>query len=215
VLVLALDTSTPAVLAAVVTADLELRAVRSEPTARGHGELLAPAIAAGLDSAGVGARDIGAVVAGVGPGPYTSLRIGLVTAAAFAEAVGVPTYGVCSLDALATPTPGGLLVASDARRKEVYWARYDADGQRVDGPSVDRPADVPTDGVAAMAGAGAELYADVFGLPHTGRLAPDPVRLVALARDRIESGALAEPLTPLYLRHPDAVVPGAPKPVSQ
>jgi tRNA A37 threonylcarbamoyladenosine modification protein TsaB len=106
-------------------------------------------------------------------------------------------------------------VASDARRKEVYWARYDAAGQRVDGPSVDRPADVPTDGVAAMAGAGAELYADVLGLLHTGRLAPDPVRLVALARDRIQSGALAEPLTPLYLRHPDAVVPGAPKPVSQ
>jgi tRNA threonylcarbamoyl adenosine modification protein YeaZ len=214
-LVLALDTSTSAVLAAVVTADLEVRAVRSEVTARRHGELLAPAISACLDEAGAAPRNIRAVVAGVGPGPYTSLRIGLVTAAAFAEATGAPTYGVCSLDAIATPTPGGLLVASDARRKEVYWARYDATGQRVDGPDVDRPADVPTSGAGAMAGAGAELYAAELGLPRTDRLYPDPVRLVALARGRIESGALTEPLTPLYLRHPDAVVPGALKPVSR
>jgi tRNA threonylcarbamoyl adenosine modification protein YeaZ len=215
VLVLAIDTSTPAVLAAVVTTDLEVRAERAEVTPRGHGELLAPAIAACLDEAGATARDIGAVVAGVGPGPYTSLRIGLVTAAALAEATGAPAYGVCSLDAVAAPVPGGLLVASDARRKEVYWARYDAAGERRDGPAVDRPADVPTAGVAAMSGAGAQLYAAELGLPHTGRLHPDPRRLVVLARDRIVGGAAGEALTPLYLRHPDAVVPGAPKPVSQ
>jgi hypothetical protein len=81
---------------------------------------------------------------------------------------------------------------------------------------VDHPGDVPVDGVTAVAGAGAELYADAW--PHLGRRPeryPDPLSLVRLARDRIESGAPSEPLTPLYLRRPDAVVPGAPKSVTQ
>jgi len=215
VFVLAIDTSTRAVLAAVVTSELEVVAARAEVAPRGHGELLAPAIAAGLDEAGIGPGDVGAVVAGVGPGPYTSLRIGLVTAAAFADALRIPTYGVCSLDAVAAPAAGELLVATDARRKEVYWARYDARGERIAGPHVDRPADVPTAGAAAVAGSGAGMYPAEFALPWTGEEYPDPRRLVALARERIESGAPAEPLTPLYLRRPDAVVPGAPKTVSQ
>jgi tRNA threonylcarbamoyl adenosine modification protein YeaZ len=214
VFVLAIDTSTRAVVAAVVTADRDVVAARSPVTPRAHGELLAPAIAECLDDAGIAARDIGAVVAGVGPGPYTSLRIGLVTAASFADAVAAPTYGVCSLDAITSQGEGQSIVVTDARRHEVYWARYDAAGERIDGPHVDRPDDVPLDGVTAIAGAGVDLAAWP-GLRRAPQLYPDPVSLVRLAHDRICSGAPSEPLTPLYLRRPDAVVPGAPKPVSQ
>jgi tRNA threonylcarbamoyl adenosine modification protein YeaZ len=213
VFLLAIDTSTRAVVAAVVTADLDVVAARSPVTPRGHGELLAPAIAECLEDAGIAAREIGAVVAGVGPGPYTSLRIGLVTAAAFADAIGVPTYGVCSLDAITSRGEGQSIVVTDARRHEVYWARY-RNGEREDGPHVDRPDDVPLDGVTAIAGAGIDL-AEWHGLLRLPQLYPDPVSLVRLALGRIRSGSPSEPLTPLYLRRPDAVVPGAPKPVSQ
>jgi tRNA threonylcarbamoyl adenosine modification protein YeaZ len=219
VFVLAIDTSSPAVTAAVVTAadELTVAAVRAPLAARGHGELLAPSIAACLAEAGLAPSDLGAVVAGTGPGPFTGLRVGLVTAAALGDALGIPTYGVCSLDAIASGADGGSVVVTDARRKEVYWARYDERGRRMDGPHVARPDDVPFDGVANVAGTAVELYAaawpaSVSRLPHRY---PEPVALVTLAGDRIGTGAPGEALVPLYLRRPDAVVPGAPKPVSQ
>jgi len=140
VLVLAIDTSSPAVTAALVTTHGEVIAARSQLAARGHGELLAPSIAECLDAVGA---PPGAVVAGIGPGPYTGLRVGLVTAAAFAHARGIPTYGVCSLDGIASQ--GECVVVTDARRREVYWAAYDSAGNRTDGPHVQRPADVETD----------------------------------------------------------------------
>lgn len=212
--VLAIDTSSPAVTAGIVTADGAPVAVRSAVAPRGHGELLAPAIADCLSEARLAPRDIGGVVAGVGPGPYTGLRVGLVTAAAFADALGVPTYGVCSLDAigLACAEEPSLLVATDARRREVYWARY-VDGARAGEPAVDRPAEVSLDGLTAVAGAGVDLYD--WPLRVRPERYPEPAALVRLAHDRLTAGAAGEPLTPLYLRHPDAVVPGAPKPVLQ
>jgi tRNA threonylcarbamoyl adenosine modification protein YeaZ len=215
VFVLAIDTSTRAVVAAVLSADLEVVAARCPITPRAHGELLTPAIAECLDEAGILPRDVRAVVAGVGPGPYTSLRIGLVTAAAFADAVAAPTYGVCSLDAIGRSAADEqhLLVATDARRREVYWARYRA-GAREDGPRVNRPADVPLDSLTAIAGDGADL-GEWPGLRRLPQLYPEPAHLVALAADRIRTAAPTEPLTPLYLRRPDAVVPGAPKTVLQ
>jgi tRNA threonylcarbamoyl adenosine modification protein YeaZ len=215
VFVLAIDTSSPAVTAAVVNADGEVVASRSQLAARGHGELLAPSVAECLAEARVAAADIGAVVAGTGPGPYTGLRVGLVTAAAFAHALGIPTYGVCSLDAIgaACPADGELLVVTDARRREVYWARY-RHGVRQDGPHVEHPADVPLDSVTAVAGAAAELY-EWPGLDLRPPRYPAAELLVRLAADRVVSGADSEPLAPLYLRRPDAVVPGAPKSVSQ
>jgi tRNA threonylcarbamoyl adenosine modification protein YeaZ len=217
--VLVIDTSSPAVTAALVTVgpEVAVSAIRAPIAARGHGELLTPAVAACLADAGITARQVDAVVAGTGPGPYTGLRVGLVTAAAFADAIGVPTYGVCSLDAIADTCADEpeLLVVTDARRREVYWARY-AGGVRVGEVHVDRPADVPTDAVSAVAGTGVELYPDAWtGLRARPERYPDPGALVRLARDRIESGAPADPLTPLYLRRPDAVVPGAPKTVTQ
>jgi tRNA threonylcarbamoyl adenosine modification protein YeaZ len=219
VLVLAIDTSSPAVTAGVVAVgdDVAPAAERTALAPRGHGELLTPSIAGCLDDLGITPRDVAAVVVGTGPGPYTGLRVGMVTAAAFADAVGIPVYGVGSLDALgaACADEPALLVATDARRREVYWARYES-GRRVTGPAVDRPADVPLGGVTSVAGAAAELYADVWSqLTRRPEHYPDPVALVRLALERITAGAPSEPLSPLYLRRPDAVVPGAPKTVSQ
>ena len=216
--VLALDTSSPAVTAAVAAIgdEISVAAVRTPLAARGHGELLASSIADCLDDAGIVPRDIGAVVVGTGPGPFTGLRVGIVTAAAFADAIGVPAHGVCSLDAIgaACADVGELLVATDARRHEVYWARY-RQGVRVGDPTVGKPADVPVDGVEAVAGAGGELYAELW--PDLNRLPvryPDARALVQLAADRIAAGEPAAPLVPLYLRRPDAAVPGAPKTVT-
>jgi tRNA threonylcarbamoyl adenosine modification protein YeaZ len=217
VFVLAIDTSSPAVTAGVVSVgdDVTLAAVRAPVSPRGHGELLSPSIAACLADAGIGRADLRAIVAGLGPGPYTGLRVGLVTATALAHALDIPAYGVCSLDAIgaACADEPNLLVATDARRREVYWARYAA-GERVDGPYVDRPADVPTAASTAVAGAAAELY-PWPGLARRPEFHPEPQWLVQLAADPIRHGANTEPLAPLYLRRPDAVVPGAPKPVSQ
>jgi tRNA threonylcarbamoyl adenosine modification protein YeaZ len=134
--VLALDTSSPAVSAALVrlgAAGAEVVAERVVIDARRHGELLAQGVREVL----AGVRP-DAVVVGTGPGPFTGLRVGLMTAAATADALGVPAYGVCSLDALAE---GDVVVVTDARRKEVYWARYAA-GERVEGPAVSRPGDL-------------------------------------------------------------------------
>lgn len=216
-LVLALDTSSAAVSATLVevtdSAGVTPRAEHRIVDARGHGEYLAPMIEACLATAMVTPGDLGAIVVGTGPGPFTGLRVGLVTAAVMSATLGVPAYGVCSLDGIA-PLDGTVLVASDARRKEIYWARYE-NGERVSGPHVDHPANVPTDGVRAAAGAGARLYADVLGLPVLDLDYPDPAALVRRVLGEVMSGAPAAPLVPLYLRRPDAVQPGPPKAVSQ
>jgi tRNA threonylcarbamoyl adenosine modification protein YeaZ len=218
VLVLALDTATPASTAAVaeVTGD-GLRGIAERRTvdAHAHGELLAPQIHATLDEAGVRAADLTAIVAGVGPGPFTGLRVGLVTAASMGQALGVPTYGVCSLDALGRAAgPGRVLVATDARRREVYHATY-VDGRRITGPDVARPADVAVHADRAV-GEGAVRYSDVFGVPIDEILLHPPgVALIALAADRVRARAPSEPLTPLYLRRPDAVASAARKRVLQ
>ncbi|MEP7178305.1 MAG: tRNA (adenosine(37)-N6)-threonylcarbamoyltransferase complex dimerization subunit type 1 TsaB [Pseudonocardiales bacterium] len=215
-LVLAVDTSSAAVTAAVADVSPEGVAVRAERVtlnSRGHGEYLAPAIAECLAAAGAAPGDLCAIVAGTGPGPFTGLRVGLVTAAVMADVLAIPAYGVCSLDAIAGTRTGALLVATDARRKEVYWARY-VDGVRIDGPAVSHPADLRSDG-GMMAGAGARLNADVLGLPLVDQDVPSAAALVRRAADRIRSAAPTEALTPLYLRRPDALEPGRPKAVTR
>jgi tRNA threonylcarbamoyl adenosine modification protein YeaZ len=216
VLVLVIDTSSAAVTAAVVAVDDAIRLVAQRVTvdARAHGELLAPSVAGCLAEAGAKPAELDAIVVGVGPGPFTGLRVGLVTAASMADALSIPAYGVCSLDAIAGAVDArSLLVATDARRREVFWARY-VDGARVDGPHVARPAQVSTVDSAAMAGAGARLYADVLGLPLLDADHPDPAAMVRVAAARIRRRERADALTPLYLRRPDAVEPGAPKAVT-
>ena len=110
--------------------------------ARAHAEQLTPNVLAALADAGLTVGDLGAVVVGCGPGPFTGLRVGMATAAAYGHALGIPVHGVCSLDAIGIGTAGDALVVTDARRREVYWARY-RDGVRVAGPAVNAPADVP------------------------------------------------------------------------
>jgi tRNA threonylcarbamoyladenosine biosynthesis protein TsaB len=216
VLVRALDTATPASTAAVAEvtgAGMRGIAERRTVDARAHGELLAPEIAAVLDEAGMRPRDLGAIVAGIGPGPFTGLRVGLATAASMGHALRIPTYGVCSLDALGLAAgPGRVLVATDARRREVYWATY-ADGHRTRDPDVARPADVVAH-VDRAVGEGALRYSALFGVPIDELLLyPPGAALVSLAADRIRRGAPAERLTPLYLRRPDAVASAPRKPV--
>jgi tRNA threonylcarbamoyl adenosine modification protein YeaZ len=210
VLVLALDTATPASTAALVevTADAVVGiAERRTVDPRAHGEKLAPEIAAILAEGGFRPADLGAIVAGLGPGPFTGLRVGLVTAASMAQVLGIPTYGVCSLDGLGRAAgPGRVLVATDARRKEVYFAIY-ADQIRQYGPEVAKPADV-TGEFDRVVGEGGLKYGDIFGVPVEEHLLyPPGAALVALAADRIRDGAPGEQLTPLYLRRPDAVEP--------
>ena len=189
-LALVLDTSTPAVTAGLV--DLDDLRVLAEAVAvdgRRHGELLALNLREVLR-----AGTPGTVVVGVGPGPFTGLRVGIVTAAAFAEARGLPVRGVCSLDGLAAPDAG---VVTDARRKEVYWAAYDETAQRVDGPHVTTP-EVAREALAGrrVVGDGAQLYGFATdALPRYPQVAE-------LARASLTQHL---PLTPLYLRRPDAV----------
>jgi len=146
VLVLAIDTATPAVTAGLVALTdegVEERAARVVVDPRKHAELLMPLVLAACADAAVVLRDVEAVVVGAGPGPFTGLRVGMVTAAALGDALEIPVHGVCSLDAIAADTAhsGPLLVVTDARRREVYWAAYDAAGRPTTGPSVGRPAD--------------------------------------------------------------------------
>jgi tRNA threonylcarbamoyl adenosine modification protein YeaZ len=222
VLLLAFDTATPAVTVAlhdgtaVVAAELAV-------DARRHGELLAPAIARVLATAGAAAGDLTGIAVGTGPGPYTGLRAGLVTARALGDALGLPVHGVCSMDIIAfeaaargdlsrgDPSGGGFTVATDARRKEVYWARYTAGGSRMHGPDVGPPGDAAD--VGPVAGEGPWLYPAELG-PPAGPRYPSAAALAALVAGRLAAGGELLPPEPLYLRRPDARVPGPPKRVT-
>ncbi|TDE38634.1 tRNA (adenosine(37)-N6)-threonylcarbamoyltransferase complex dimerization subunit type 1 TsaB [Nonomuraea mesophila] len=213
-LVLAFDTATPAVTAALHDGERVL-AESTTIDARRHGELLAPAVQRVLAESGVSVRDVTAVVAGSGPGPYTGLRVGLMTAQGLSTTLGVPSYGVCTLDALAfgSGLSEPFLVATDARRKEVFWARYADLRTRVEGPFVNRPAEVPVEGLPVV-GAGAALYPDILGELSGESPYPSAGALAALAAERLTEGVPLDPPRPIYLRRPDAVVPGAPKRVT-
>lgn len=221
-LLLCLDTSTSAVSVALHDGT---RAIAQDTTIdpRRHAELLAPAIGAVLDRSSHHAAEVTAVVCGVGPGPYTGLRVGLATARVFGYAIDVPVLGVCSLDVLAWQafSPGDLtgpiLVATDARRKEVYWAVYEQDSGDVvrrDEPVVERAADLPRE-VRALptVGRGPRLWPAELANP-LGHLDVSAAALGSLAARRLQlGGELLDP-EPLYLRRPDATPPGAAKAVS-
>ena len=192
---LAVDTST--VVAAALAVDGRIAASATVDDTRAHAEELMPLVQRVAAEAGIALADVDRVVAGVGPGPFTGLRVGVVTATTLAEVLGVPVSGACSLDAVAaewaaTGAPEEFLVVSDARRKEVYWARYDGTGRRVAGPEVSAPDTLPA---LPLAGPGAHLAGEASG----------PVALDAgwlAAADLPDAG-----LEPLYLRRPDAEVP--------
>ncbi|MGW5739479.1 MULTISPECIES: tRNA (adenosine(37)-N6)-threonylcarbamoyltransferase complex dimerization subunit type 1 TsaB [Streptomyces] len=208
-LLLALDTATPAVTVALHDGS-SVVAASSQVDARRHGELLLPAVDRVLAEAGLGLDAVTGIVVGVGPGPYTGLRVGLMTADTFGLVLGVPVHGVCTLDGLAYESGvegGPFVVATDARRKEVYWARYADPRTRLTEAAVDRPADI-ADEVAGLpaVGAGAVLYPETF----PDARAPEHVSaasLASLAAERLAAGEELAAPRPLYLRRPDAQVP--------
>jgi tRNA threonylcarbamoyl adenosine modification protein YeaZ len=210
VLVLALDTATPTLVAGVARWSpdgVRVLAERALPSGNRHAELLTPAVREVLAEAGVRMRDLDAVVTGLGPGPFTGLRVGIVTAAALADARDLPVVGVCSLDAVGS---GARSVVTDARRKEVHWAVYGPDGARVAGPGVDRPEDAPVpDPVVGDVRFAERLGRDVTAADVT------TAGLLRAAAPQLAGDVPRRPLEPLYLRRPDAVPPAARKAVSQ
>ncbi|MEV4260895.1 tRNA (adenosine(37)-N6)-threonylcarbamoyltransferase complex dimerization subunit type 1 TsaB [Kribbella sp. NPDC049584] len=218
-MLLAFDTSSAAVTVALATPTGEIVASSTTVDALRHGELLAPAIAAALESVGITPRDLTGIAVGVGPGPFTGLRVGLVTARTMGEVLGIEVSGVCSLDILARQSSLSLpvAVATDARRKEIYWALYDgpaADGsrRRLEGPAVDKPAEVAhvLSGLPVI-GRGAVLYGDVLGVADAD-VAEYP------SADVLATGVATRTLEvvapePLYLRRPDVTMSAGPKSV--
>lgn len=184
---LALDTSTARASVAVLR-DAQLLAERWVDAPRSQTEELIELVDAALREARLVIGDVDEVVVGVGPGPFTGLRVGIVTGVMLAAGLDVPVHGVLSLDACAaavlaesSPTEP-FTVTIDAKRGEVFWARYAPDGTRLDGPAVD---------------------ADVEGFAVF-----PPASALARIDERV-------PPNPVYLREPDATVPGAPKKVSR
>ena len=191
-----------------------------------HGELLAPVINSALERTGTDFADLNAVAVGLGPGPFTGLRVGIVTATSIGDALAIPTYGVCSLDAIAHEhwrRGEPLAVVTDARRKQVYWRLYDGE-MPITEPDIAPPADVAVmlqGRTSRVVGAGAELYPDAFanfeidlGTQPGDAAYPGPGAIGLLALERVRNGAPSELLEPLYLRRPDAKPPGAPKQVT-
>jgi tRNA threonylcarbamoyl adenosine modification protein YeaZ len=212
---LAFDTSSQTVTVAVHDGTDVVVELTSSETMR-HGEQLTPLVHEALRQVGIAPPDLTAIAVGVGPGPFTGLRVGLVSARTMAYVLEIPVHGVCSLDVLAVEAvdtgsvAGSFVVASDARRREVYLATYDEAGRR-SGPDVQRPADAaPSLAGLPVVGAGAALYPDAF--PD----AREPLRPSAgwLARCVVEERAELSGPEPLYLRRPDAEIPRAPKSVS-
>ena len=169
--VLAIDTSTSRTSVAIIeNGTVVYSSFRDGATAHG------PSLPALVQEA-LSISDVDEVVVGMGPGPFTGLRVGIAFAQSFALARQIPVRGVCSLDAIAAQIKeNDFIITVDARRKEVYWARY-TNGVRVSEPAVNFPADVTS----------APIHADLF---------PDLVSLTNLP------GNITEPI---YLRRPDAV----------
>ena len=215
-LILAFDTATPAVTVAVHDGS-DVVACESTVDARRHGELLAPGIATVLNKAGAQPADVTAIAVGTGPGPYTGLRVGLVTARVLGSALGVPVDGVCTLDIIAAEAwqaaaGAEFIVATDARRREVYWARYAASGQRLSGPQVSLPDLVPPG--LPVAGEGPLLHPGLAAAGVIEPRYPSAAQLAQIAAAHVATGLPPGPAEALYLRRPDAREPGRPKRVT-
>lgn len=229
--VLCVDTSA-AVSVSLLSDDGTAIASRTLRKQRRHAELLTPLIKEIFDESGLDSSSVTTVVAGTGPAPFTGLRVGLVTGRTFAFGVGTEPLGVCSLDALAAEAAQihaleagtKVLAVSDARRREVYYALYTvgeltAQGVPevtvVEGPEVASAADLIETGLArgaVVVGEGAALYAEAFAGAdvRSEPAVPSTTVLAQLALARRGAG-VDQPTTPLYLRRPDAQVPGARK----
>jgi tRNA threonylcarbamoyladenosine biosynthesis protein TsaB len=211
-IVLALDTANGACSAAVLK-DGAVLASLSEPMTRGHQERLAPLVRETMSEAGVAFSDLDRIGVTVGPGSFTGLRVGLAFAKGLGLALGAPCIGVGSLEALAaSEAASGLTAAAiDAKRGQVYLQVFEG-GFAVMAPDVlpletaaARLAELWSGGPAQLVGPGAGLLAGVLTQAEViERAAPDPAALARLAASK-PAGAAARPL---YLRAPDAKLPG-------
>lgn len=207
--VLAIDTSTDVVVG--LARDGRALGERDNGDPRRHVEDLTPTVEQLLHSAGLGVDELDLIVVGLGPGPFTGLRVGIATARVLAFSLSVPLRGVCGLDAIAAdwcassrPPSEEFAVVSDARRREVYWARYAADGTRLAGPSVDAPSLLPD---LPLAGPGVSLCPDRrVGVGAPTRLSGAVLATVGPSLPEFDG-------EPIYLRRPDAVVPAGRKSV--
>lgn len=208
-LVLAVDTATTDLVTGLVNTDTGAATDRVIAGTRGHNETLVPTIIELLAETNTEFAQLGAVVVGHGPGPFTGLRVGMATAQAIAQALGVPVHGVFTHDAIVLrlreqfPTAEELLVATDARRKEIYYATYGVQAHRPDviAPEKLELGTVP-DAIAIPDKLAERLPSDLQGIDHV-ELSPRAKDLVACA----DLTAAPTPLTPAYLRRPDAVPP--------
>jgi tRNA threonylcarbamoyl adenosine modification protein YeaZ len=207
VLALGIDTSTPRVSVAVVD-DGALLARRDDVVDNAHGELLAIFVDHVLREAGAATTDLRAVGVGLGPGPFTSLRVGVMTAASLGDALDIPAFGMCSLDTITDPSVAGepYAVVTDARRRQFYWAIYDRTAARIEGPEISTPDE--------LAGYFRDRVQRVIGPVAEVVRWPDAALVAAHAHACLRLGETPEPLTPLYLRRPDAREPGPPKKVT-
>lgn len=202
--ILALDTSV-----GVSVAVLDGEQVLAQFTDAAHGiqgEQTSAQIKLLLNQCGLSVHDITKVVVGVGPGPFTGLRVGIATAQAFALARGISVVGLSSLDAIAYEFGKPCIVVTDARRKELYWAKYDP--KRILGPSVSTPQQLAKEQAASIfVGPAANLYPEIIN----GQVMP--LNAAALGKLFAAGNAEVLPVTPLYLRKPDAQEPTSRKSV--
>jgi tRNA threonylcarbamoyl adenosine modification protein YeaZ len=209
---LGLDTATPVTTVALVRVGdgtVQVLAERDWLDPRRHGEVLPGLIADVLDASHVAIADVGAIAVGVGPGAFTGLRVGVVTAQTLGLALGVPVHGVVTLDAIAFA--GGrrspFAVVTDARRREVFWAQYADSTRPATAPTVGTPAQAAEalDGLTVLATPGAPELPGINALPTAH---PSAAATCAVAA----AGAGVDP-TPFYLRRPDVTPSAGPKSV--
>jgi len=200
-LTLAIDTATRRTGIALASSQIVIDELYEEG-ATAHGEALSRLASQLLQ--GVDRSTISSVAVGVGPGPFTGLRVGISFAQSFAFALGVPLISVCTLDVIAAEVSCNqeFAVATDARRKEVYWARYSAAGKRLGELRVLKPGDL-TDEERWLptAGDAVDIYGELF--PY---LLDPPFPSMAVLAARASEFALAD-YAPMYMRRPDATPP--------
>lgn len=233
-LALAIDTATSATSVAVVSDDGRVRSHMQVVDARRHVETLSPLIREVLQDAGVEMTALDIVACGVGPGPFTGLRVGIATALAIGEGLDIPVVGVCSLDVVARMAVRDhgvpVTVLTRARRAEFCWAEYDERGLRSAGPLIKNEVDLAIDGLAVgdsgpvrhvMHPSAADLADLVLERLAAGERIPATVVLpeedagqsgtasARILQERARRGLLLLPPVPIYLRRPDAVVPAS------
>jgi tRNA threonylcarbamoyladenosine biosynthesis protein TsaB len=199
---LAIDTSAGTSVAVVENG--RVLAEASEAGNRRHAEAIGTLLRQVLADAGIRPSDVAGVVAGMGPGPFTGLRVGIAAARAFAFGIGAPVYPVVSHDAIAWGREERVLVVTDARRSEVAWSLYDPNLMRVEGPTL-----------AARGEGFSRVVARYPGVPILDPAEVSAASLGLVAEYLLAAGRPLGPDQPLYLRAPDATVPGPLKSVSQ